>query len=177
MTVSGKGLAKMNRTKQNPDAHYLAILSHIKSLHPGEEEITLRFSDRTSMEVFKLAAMNALFAEKQQYCSKSNSNTNTSANNRENHRSFKGRLESVEDELFGHKSSRRATILCRNPLFWCYLESTQSLIFDKIDAIKSKTYIRKSCVIKHRRELDYDHGAQERYHKLIENPFLAWLAQ
>ncbi len=167
----------MNRTKHNPDAHYLTILSHIKSLHPAEKEITLRFSDQTSMEIFKLAAMNALFAERQQYSLESKKGKNVLNNNGEKRRSFRGRLESVEDELFGHKSSRRATILCRNPLFWSYLESTQSLIFDKIDVAKSKTYIRQSCLIKHRRELDYDHSAQERYNKLIENPFLAWLAQ
>ncbi len=166
----------MNRTKHNPDAHYLTILSHIQSLHPDEKEITLRFSDRTSMEVFKLAAMNALFAEKQQYCSNTLEHPPLSGQDNKPHRSLKGRLESVEDELYGHKSSRRAAILCRNPLFWCYLESTQSLVFDKIDAAKSKIYIRKSCLINHRRELDYDHSAQERYNKLIEDPFLAWLA-
>lgn len=157
----------MNRTKYIPDAYYLSILSHLQSLHPDDNEITLKFADQTSMEVFKLAAMNALFAEKKQdILEKSEPNT----------KSLKPRLESVEDELFGHKSSRRATILCRNPLFWRYLESTQPLLFDDIDATKSKLYIRETCAIDHRRELDYDHRAQQHYHELIENPFLAWLA-
>jgi len=180
MTLSDTGITIMNRTKHNVDSRYLAILSHIQSLHPDEKEITLRFSDRTSMEVFKLAAMNALFAEKQQYCSDTQKLKSGHANDTQdgdNHRSLKGRLESVEDELYGHKPSRRAAILCRNPLFWCYLESTQGLIFDQIDSAKSKIYIRKTCLINHRRELDYDHGAQERYNKLIEDPYLAWLAQ
>ena len=157
----------MNRTKYIPDAYYLSILSHLQSLHPDDNEITLKFADQTSMEVFKLAAMNALFAEKQQF---SPEKKPTKA------KSLKRRLESVEDDLFGHKPSKRATILCRNPLFWRYLESTQPLIFDKIDAAKSKLYIRKTCAITHRRELDYDHRAQQHYHEIIENPFLAWLA-
>ena len=171
----------MNDTGNNSKAQYLDILGNLQSLHPDGQEITLKFSDHTAMEIFKLAAMNALFADKHGTLPDA-ANDHLEDHIKDQHEQqgkqlYPERHESIKEELFGHKPSKRAAILCRNPLFWSHLESTQSLIFEQIDSLKAKYYVRQACGIESRRELDYNLDAEDRYHKLIENPFLAWLAQ
>ena len=146
----------------NPNALYMAILSHLQSLHPHGSEITLKFTDPESMEAFKLAAVNALVTEKRHTAVRRK--TRNSA-----HR------ESLEEELYGQNSSRRARILCRNALFWHYLESIQSVVFDEIDEFKARQYIYATCGIRSHRELDFNINAEKRFHQFVENPFLAWV--
>jgi len=157
----------MNWSNQSLKSKFLAVLSHLKSVHPNENEITLKFTDRISMESFKLAAMNSLIAESHQYAPFTKPPKNSDQYHRQN----------LEDELYQHRTSRRAAILCRNPLYWRYLEEiVTDVLEERIDEVRAREYINKLCSINHRRELDLNRIIEERFHRLIENPFLAWLS-
>ncbi len=157
----------MNRSNANLKSKFLAVLSHLKSVHPNQNEITLKFTDPISMETFKLAAMNSLIAESHQFASLGNLGKRSDTYHRQN----------LEDELYQQQTSRRAAILCRNPLFWRYLEEILSVVLDeKVDELRAREYIYKVCNISHRRELDLSPISESNFHKLIEDSFLAWLS-
>ena len=157
----------MSRSSLSLRSKFLSVLSHLQSLHPHENEITLKFTDRNAMETFKLAAMNSLIAETR----------HQSANSRNYRKNDGFRRQNLEDELYQQPTSRRAAILCRNPLYWRYLEDLLSIVIDEsVDEMRAREYINAVCAIVHRRELDFNPVAKELFHQQIENPFLVWLS-
>lgn len=157
----------MNRSNAKPLPQYDSILDDLQSLHPSGNEITLKFSDADAMEAFKLAAVNALIHQQHSRTRQQCTPTPQGSIRRHN----------LENELYNQNVSRRATILCRTALFWQYLEEVVSTVLEEdIDEMRSKQYIYRLCGINSRRDLDFNQTAEERFHKMVEDPFLAWLS-
>jgi hypothetical protein len=166
--ISEHRTGPMEAKYANGNIQYMAILRHLQSLHPQGNEITLRFDDKSSMEAFKLAALNSLLAEKHSQPSQRVTPKKPVDSSRR---------ENLESELYGQRPSKRAAILCRNAIYWRHLKDMLQNVFeDEIDEIRARRYIYKCCNIQNRRELDYNPCAMDRFHSLIENPFLAWLS-
>jgi hypothetical protein len=67
-----------------------------------------------------------------------------------------------------------ARTFCRDPIFqqWAHTQCGACQTADE-----AKKFILEACAIESRNELDVNHAAAQRFHKLIREPFLAWKAQ
>lgn len=66
----------------------------------------------------------------------------------------------------GGELARLAGQLCQNPQFqeWCEVESADA----------AAEWVRRTCGIESRSELDHDTGAANKFHQLVRLPFLDW---
>lgn len=66
----------------------------------------------------------------------------------------------------GGELARLAGQLCQNPQFqeWCEVESAEA----------AAEWVRRTCDIESRSELDHDTGAANKFHQLVRLPFLDW---
>lgn len=82
----------------------------------------------------------------------------------------------LQESLSGGAASHNANILARDPQFWNYLQEINLIAFeDEIDARRARQFINRVCGVTGRLALDRDPCAGQRFFRLVERPFLAWL--
>lgn len=83
----------------------------------------------------------------------------------------------LKEDLSGGAASHNANILAKDPQFWNYLQEINLIAFeDEIDARRARQFINRVCGVTGRHALDRDPCAGQRFFRLVERPFLAWLS-
>lgn len=64
--------------------------------------------------------------------------------------------------------------LCKLAAIWCKDRDFQEWI-EREDEQEAAEWIRKTCEVESRRDLDSDHGAALRFQQFVREPFMDWM--